>query len=417
MKRVAVLGSTGSIGRSALDVIASHPDRLSLVSIAARSRVDDLARQAREHRPARVGLLDETRAASLRALAPVGIEIATGVDGLCRLATDPDVDIVVFGTSGREALHPLIEAIKAGKQVALASKELLVMAGDIIMRLVRESHATLIPIDSEHAGLFQALQGIPREQVERITVTGTGGPLWPLDADAIAGAPRAVVLRHPKWQMGPKITVDSATLMNKGLEVIEARWLFGLPLARIDVRIHPQAVVHAIVECVDGSCLAQLAICDMRVPIQYALSYPERWPSALPRLRLTEASGLEFFEPDLTRFPCLAVALDAARIGGTACAVLSAANDVAVEAFLADGITLGQVPELIRRVLDRHRPAAAPGLEEILRVDEWARTVAREQLGQLGSAAASVSVNGHPLRAGEAGATPPDAARHAAASS
>lgn len=234
----------------------------------------------------------------------------------------------------------------------------------------------LIPIDSEHAALFQLLSGVPREQVERLILTGTGGPLWTWPAERIARATPAEVLQHPKWQMGRKITVDSATLMNKGLELIEARWLFGMPLERIGVVIHPQAVVHGMVELRDGTCLAQMAPCDMRLPIQAALSFPERWPSQRERISWTSLSSLEFREPDLVRFPCLQIAQEAARIGGSACAVLSAANDVAVGAFLQGELALAQIPQVIRGTLEQHAAIAHPSLEQVLECDRWARAAA-----------------------------------------
>ncbi|MDP3767060.1 MAG: 1-deoxy-D-xylulose-5-phosphate reductoisomerase, partial [Dehalococcoidia bacterium] len=288
MRRVAVLGSTGSIGRNALDVIASHPEQLSLAGLATRSRVEALAEQVRTFNPPRVAVWEPEKAIELARLVP-GTAPLIGLDGLTALATHPDVDIVVVATSGREALVPLIRAIQAGKRIALANKELLVMAGELIMRLVRARGTSLVPVDSEHAGLFQCLAGLDRAQVRQLVVTGSGGPLWTKSAAEIASATREQVLAHPKWSMGPKITVDSATLMNKGLEVIEARWLFDLPLDRLKVLIHPEAAVHALIELIDGAWLAQVAPCDMRLPIQYALSYPERWESRnVPRLDLTQ---------------------------------------------------------------------------------------------------------------------------------
>ncbi len=382
MKRVAVLGSTGSIGRNTLEVIASHPEKLSLAGLATRSRVDVLAEQVRRLRPPRVAVWEPEKAQELARLVP-GLTPLIGLDGLTALATHPDVDIVVVATSGREALVPLIRAIQAGKRIALANKELLVIAGELIMRLVREHGTSLVPVDSEHAGLFQCLAGLPRVQVRQVVVTGSGGPLWATPAAAIAGATRAQVLAHPKWTMGPKITVDSATLMNKGLEVIEAHWLFDLPLDCLKVLIHPEAAVHALIELVDGAWLAQVAPCDMRLPIQYALSYPERWEShAVPRLDLTRLGAWRFHEPDLDRFPCLRLALEAARQGGTACVALNGANDAAVHAFLEDQIAFGDIPRIIADTLEHHQPVPHPSLEDILAVDAWARATAGERIHQ-----------------------------------
>ncbi len=382
MKRVAVLGSTGSIGTSALDVIAQHPDRLSLVGIAAHSRIELLEQQIARHRPKLVAVVDEEKATQLERRCPGSCDLLKGTEGLSQLAAHPDVDVVVIGTSGREALIPLLRAIEARKQIALASKELLVMAGELIMHRVREHGACLIPVDSEHAALFQVLQGVSREHVERIILTGTGGPLRALSAEQLAEVTQGQVLNHPKWQMGRKITVDSATLMNKGLEVLEARWLFGMPLDRIRVVIHPQAVIHAIVELTDGSCLAQMAICDMRLPIQYALSFPERWTTSLPRINFPDLSGLQFSEPDVERFPCLRLALEAARLGGSAPAVLSAANEIAVQAYLRDALAFSEIPRVIAKTLTQHTPIQHPTLDEIFAADTWARQVAQALIPQ-----------------------------------
>ena len=381
MRRVVVLGSTGSIGCSTLEVIASHPDKLQLLGVASRSRVELLERQLARFEPRLVSVWDEAAAQDLarRTGRP---EVWTGADGLIRLATHPDADVVVVATSGREALIPLVRAIQAGKRIALASKELLVMAGPLIMRLVREHGTSLVPIDSEHAALFQCLQGVERSQVAKLVVTGSGGPLWGLSAAERRSAARETVLAHPKWRMGPKITVDSATLMNKGLEVIEAQWLFDLELSRFQVVIHPEAAVHALVELVDGTCLAQLSACDMRLPIQYALSYPERWTSPVPRLSLTGLGSLRFFEPDTEQFPCLRLALDAATSGGTMCAALNGANDAAVHAYLEGQMEFADIPRVIAETLEQHRPVAHPTLDEVLDADAWARRTAAERILQ-----------------------------------
>ncbi len=381
MRRVAVLGSTGSIGRSTLEVIANHSDQLQLVGVAARSRIEQLAQQLAQFHPPLVAVWDEAKAEALTRLsghAPV----AVGVEGLIELATHPSVDVVVIATSGRDALIPLLRAIQAGKRVALASKELLVMAGSLIMRLVEEHGTTLVPIDSEHAALFQCLRGVPKAQVAQLVITGSGGPLWALSAVERSRVTREQVLAHPKWQMGPKITVDSATLMNKGLEVIEAQWLFGMPLERVRIVIHPEAVVHAMVEMVDGTWLAQMSRCDMRVPIQYALSVPERWGVPLPSLEPTQLSGLHFVEPDLEQFPCLRLALKAARSGGSACVVLNGANDIAVNAYLENQLAFAEIPRVIADTLEQHAPIAQPTFDDIQAVDGWSRHTAKELIHQ-----------------------------------
>ena len=380
VKRVVVLGSTGSIGRNALEVIAGHPDRLELLGVAARSHADLLAQQIQQFQPRLAAVWDAERARELS--QRIGGSVSTGTEGLTELATHPDADIVVIATSGREALLPLIAAIRAGKRIALASKELLVMAGSLLMRLVREHDTTLVPIDSEHAALFQCLQGMPSDRVERLTITGSGGPLWSLSPAERASVTRERVLAHPKWRMGPKITVDSATLMNKGLEVIEARWLFGMPLSRFRVVIHPEAAVHAVVELSDGTMMAQMSPCDMRLPIQYALSFPERWGSLGPRLQLTEVGPLHFVPPDLEQFPCLRLALEAAEAGGSACVVLNGANDTAVQAYLDDQIAFLDIPRVITEALDQHTPVPQPSLDEILSIDAWARTTTQELIHQ-----------------------------------
>ncbi len=377
MKRVAVLGSTGSIGRSTLDVIASHPDKLELVGVAARSRIDLLAEQLKTWHPRLVSVWEAQGARELSRLTGTP-RVSVGLEGLIELATHPDVDIVVIATSGCDALIPLVRAIQAGKRIALASKELLVMAGELIMRLVREHGTTLVPIDSEHAGLFQCLHGVAKDQVARLVITGSGGPLWGYSPAQRQTVTRAQVLAHPKWQMGPKITVDSATLMNKGLEVLEAHWLFNVPLEQIHVVIHPEAVVHALIELIDGTLLAQLSRCDMRLPIQYALSVPERWTSPLPRLSLTQLPALHFTELDPEQFPCLRLASEAAAAGGSACIVLNGANDVVVHAYLDDHVPFADIPRVIADTLEQHAPVSHPTLDEVVAIDAWSRKTAQE---------------------------------------
>ena len=381
MKRVAVLGSTGSIGRSTLEVIASHPEKLQLVGVATRAQIERLAAQVAQWDPPLVAVWEEASAQEF-ARRTGRRDVLVGSEGLLRLATHPDVDIVVVATSGREALLPLVRAIQAGKRIALASKELLVMAGELIMRLVREHGVSLVPIDSEHAALFQCLQGVSTEQVARLVITGSGGPLLHVPSSHHHAVTKAQVLAHPKWQMGPKITVDSATLMNKGLEVIEARWLFGLPLDRLHVVIHPEAVVHGLIELVDGAWLAQMSLCDMRLPIQYALSFPQRWDSPWPRLPLSELASMRFLTPAFEQFPCLRIALEAAALGGSACIVLNGANDVAVQRYLQDQLAFTDIPRVIRETLDQHTVIPYPTLDDIVAVDAWSRQTAQEVMEQ-----------------------------------
>lgn len=381
MRRVAVLGSTGSIGSNTLDVIAQHPDTLSLVGIATRSRIDELSQQAARFKPSLIAVWNKEKAHDL-AVQTSRDDILVGLDGLIEMATHPDVDVVVIATSGRDALIPLVRAIQAGKRIALASKELLVMAGELIMRLVEEHGTSLIPIDSEHAALFQCLHGVDRKNIAQLVVTGSGGPLRTVPADAFATLTQAQVLAHPKWSMGRKITVDSATLMNKGLEIIEARWLFGIPLDRINVVIHPEAIVHGMVELVDGSWLAQMSACDMRLPIQYALSYPERWQADLPRVDMTQVGSMQFHKPDLEKFTCLKLALDAAQLGGSACVVLNGANDIAVESYLAGELPFVEIPQVINETLNKHQQQSSLTLEQTIEIDNWSRQAAKEVIHQ-----------------------------------
>jgi 1-deoxy-D-xylulose-5-phosphate reductoisomerase len=380
MKRIAILGSTGSIGVNTLAVVAAHSDRLRCVALAAHSNIDLLAEQFRAVAPQQIAVWDPEQARSLE--KRLSVPVASGDGGLIELVRRSDVDMVVIATSRSSALTAMLEAIELGKPVALASKELLVMAGGYLMQRARQRAVPILPIDSEHAALFQCLQGTQRDEVERLIVTGSGGPLWRVPANALAGVSKEQVLAHPKWRMGQKITVDSATLMNKGLEIIEARWLFDFPLERLKVLIHPEAAIHALVELRDGSMLAQMSACDMRLPIQAALSYPERWNSAVERVRLTDLGGLHFYEPDLQRFPCLALAWQAARAGQQQCVAMNAANDVAVEAYLGGRISFLDIPNVIKEVLVQPVPQAGDGLEGILGWDRWARQKAKESVDQ-----------------------------------
>lgn len=380
-RKVAVLGCTGSVGTQTLDVVRCMPDSLRVAALAGGTRWELLAEQAREFGPEAVAVGDRGDASLLaRALDGSGAEVLHGEDGLRRLASWDGVDVVVSALSGAAGLPAAVAALEAGKTLALANKEAMVMCGPALRRLARERGATILPVDSEHSALFQLLQTVPPEQVERIVLTASGGPFHGMRREELAGVTREDALRHPTWQMGPKITVDSATLMNKALEVVEARWLFDLPADRIGVLMHPQSVIHCLVELVDGSVLAHMGVPDMRLPIQYALRYPERVPGPAGRLSLGDVGRLEFSEPDFEAFPALKLGYLVARSGGTSGAVLSAANEVAVEAFLEGRIGFPGIAELAREVLERHTAAPETTVEAALAADRWAREEAHRCL-------------------------------------
>lgn len=377
MKRVAILGSTGSIGQSALSVIDAHPERLLVVGLAAGENVDRFAEQVARYRPAIVSLATKNALTALEGRCPTD-EIATdcGPDGLVAVATHPAVDIVLCASAGTAALGAALAAIEAGKTIALANKEVLVMAGGLMVEAARRRGVSILPVDSEHNAIHQCLDHRPRVDVTRLILTASGGAFREWPATRLKGVTREDALRHPTWSMGPKITVDSATLMNKGLELIEARWLFDMPPDRIDVVIHPESIVHSLVELRDGSVIAQLGVTDMRLPIQYAFSYPERWESPLPRLDLTRCGALAFDAPDLERFPCLGLAYAALRGGPALPVILNAANEVAVEAFLAARLPFTAIPTVIEDVLDAATAgsvAAPDSLAEVRALDGWAR--------------------------------------------
>src|SRR6187200_2030543 len=331
MKRIAILGSTGSIGTSALDVARTHRDRVEVVALAAATNVAAMVKQVLEFRPRAVAMATGDAMDKLRAAlgGSPGEISGVGNEGLCEIASHPDVDIVLCASSGTAALDAVLCAIEAGKTIALANKGVLVMAGGIVMDAAKKKGVAVLPVDSEHNAIHQCLHGRDAGEVRRLILTASGGPFRGRSLAALAEVTAADALKHPTWQMGPKITIDSATLMNKGLEVIEAHWLFDTPAERIEVLVHPQSIVHSLVELNDGSVIAQLGVTDMRLPIQYACSYPERWDTALPTLNLAKAGRLEFHEPAHDRFPCLALAYRALRAGGTLPVVLNAANEVA----------------------------------------------------------------------------------------
>jgi len=382
MQRVTILGATGSIGVSTLDVLARHPDQYGVYALSAHSRVDELAVQCRQFRPARAVVGSAEAAARLRQLiADLPTEVAYGEQALCEIASSSDTDTVMAAIVGAAGLAPTLAAARAGKKVLLANKEALVMSGQLFMDAVREHKATLLPIDSEHNAIFQSLPAhYAREPeaagVAKILLTASGGPFLKRAVETLEQVTPEEACKHPNWAMGRKISVDSATMMNKGLEVIEAHWLFGAPADRIEVVIHPQSVIHSMVSYVDGSVLAQLGNPDMRTPIAHALAYPERIVSGVAQLDLTTMAALEFHAPDFQRFPCLALAFDALRAGGTAPALLNAANEVAVQAFLDRRIGFRDIDRVVRRVMDEEAHGAASSIEAVLAQDAQARLAA-----------------------------------------
>ncbi len=382
MKRIALLGSTGSIGRQTLEVVAAQPERFAIVALGAGENIAELNAQIARFRPEVVAVRDEADRAAV-ALAPA--RVLHGPGGLLDLATLPAADLVVVATPGHHAIRPTLATIAAGKELALANKETIVCAGALVTAAARE-HGTLIrPIDSEHSALWQCLHTAPGlESVRRLIVTGSGGPFRLSSREEMARATPAEALAHPTWRMGGKVTIDSATLMNKGLEVIEAHWLFGLPYERIEVLLNPQSIVHALVEYADGSTLAQLALPDMRLPIAYALTYPERPESPFPRLDLARVGALEFAAPDLDRFPCLRLAYEAGRRGGLYPTVLSAADDAAVAAFLDRALPFTGIAGVIAAALEAYSGADLVSLDAIEEADRWARAFVGEWLQQGG---------------------------------
>ena len=376
MKNVVVLGSTGSIGTSTLKVAEDLPDRIRLVGLAAGNNAEALTQQTLKHRPEAVSLNDPQKAAELQTALGTATKVHSGNEGLLKLATLPSADIVLIAIVGTAGLQPALAAIRAGKDIAVASKEILVMAGEIVMGEARRHGVRVLAVDSEHSAIFQCLQDRPASSVRCLWLTASGGPFRATPREAFASITVEQALKHPSWVMGRKITIDSATLFNKGLEMIEARWLFDVEIGRVKVVIHPQSVIHSMVEFVDGSILAQLSTPDMCLPIQYALTFPDRAASERVQTSLTKYGSLTFEEPDLERFPALGLARRAGEVGGTLPAVLNAANEVAVEAFCNRRIGFAQISETVARTMDRHEVVAHPTLEQILAADAWARAEA-----------------------------------------
>jgi 1-deoxy-D-xylulose-5-phosphate reductoisomerase len=377
MKNIVILGSTGSIGTNTLDIVDRFPQDFRVIGLTAGSNDDKLEAQIRQFQPACAALANEPAAARLRRrCADLPVQILSGHEGVAQVAQTAEAELVVSAIVGGAGLLPTLAAIRAGKQIALANKEPMVMAGALMQAEAKKHHVRIFPVDSEHSAIFQSLEGHRREDVKRVILTASGGPLWDFTHEQLQNVGPERALQHPNWKMGSKITIDSATLMNKGLEVIEARWLFDIPDAQIEVLVHRESIIHSLVEYRDRSVIAQLGLPDMRTPISYAMRYPERMPLELPSLDLSEISKLTFFKPDFERFPCLRLGYDALQIGGTMPATMNAANEVAVEAFLQNGIRFLDIPDIIRSTMESHAPRQIDGLDDALEADRWARAKA-----------------------------------------
>jgi 1-deoxy-D-xylulose-5-phosphate reductoisomerase len=378
--RVVILGATGSIGESALKVARDIPERMQIVGLAANSNAEKLAATANETRAPFVCLVNETKIDILRRTLEYKPRIFSGDAGLCEIASLTDADMVLVAIVGTGGLRPALTAIEAGKDLAVASKEILVMAGEIVMREARENGVHVLPVDSEHNAIFQCMEGKSPLDIRRIILTASGGPFRETPRKDFDSITPAQALKHPTWNMGPKITIDSATLFNKGLEMIEAHWLFDVEMERVEVVIHPQSIVHSMVEFIDGSTLAQLSYSDMCFPIQYAVTWPDRVPNTLPPLDFSKLSKLEFFSPRYKDFPALNLARRAGETGGTLPAVMNAANEIAVAAFLDQQVRFPEIWDVVEEVMNRHSAIAHPNLDAILEADQWARAQARESV-------------------------------------
>lgn len=376
MKNVVLLGSTGSIGTSTVKVADDLPERIRLIALGAGNNADLLLEQTHKHKPAAISIGDPAKAKELQKTLGTSVQVFSGEEGLIQLATLPEADIVLIAIVGTAGLKPALVAIRAGKDIAIASKEILVMAGEIVMSEARRHGVRVLAVDSEHSAIFQCLDGKAPTSVRKLILTASGGPFrdktkWP--KEKFSEITVACALKHPSWVMGKKITIDSATLFNKALEMIEARWLFDIEMARVDVVVHPQSVVHSMVEFVDGSIVAQLSTPDMCLPIQYALTYPDRAPSDRVQTNFAKLGQLTFEEPDVDRFPAIELARRAGEIGGTLPAVLNAANEVAVEKFVNQKLSFPQITQVVRNTMDAHEVVSHPTLEQILQADAWAR--------------------------------------------
>jgi len=382
MKTITILGSTGSVGQNALRIISAYKDKFKLYGLSANSNINLLKRQIAEFKPEVVALNHEDKARELKkSLGTLKKKprVLEGPDGIVELAGLKKADIVVMAITGSCALRPLLSAIKSSRTIALANKEALVMAGGIVTRQAKTHKSTIIPVDSEHSAIFQCLNGQGKNGLKKIYLTGTGGPLRKLPKSKFASVSPAQAINHPRWKMGKKISVDSATLMNKGLEVIEAKWLFGVSQEKIEIVIHPEAIIHSMVEFVDGGILAQMGITDMRLPILFALSHPDRLPADVGFVNFAELKSLSFEKPNFKKFPCLQLAYQAATEDGTAPCVLNAANEELVGAYLREEIDLTDIPKLLEKVLCRHKRIDNPTLDQLFETEEWARQEIKEQ--------------------------------------
>lgn len=376
---IVILGSTGSIGRQALEVVDKHPQRFRVIAIAAQDEVTLLQEQAQKYNPLAVAVSDPRAYRHLREKIAGQCKVLAGIEGMCELSSLPQVDTVLVAVSGAVGIKPTLAAISAHKRIALANKETLVAAGDIVMRSVREENVTIIPVDSEHSAIFQCLQG-ESSYLKKIWLTASGGPFRDFTAEELEKVTTDMALKHPNWSMGPKITIDSASLMNKGLEVIEAHHLFNVDYDLIQVLVQRESIIHSMVELVDGSFLAHLGVADMRIPIQYALTWPGRLESPARSLDFTGLAKIHFDKVNESRFPCLSLAYEAGRAGGTMPAVLNAANEIAVSSFLNGKIKFTDIPGLVEKTMSKHSPIANPNLEMIFEADNWARETCRTMI-------------------------------------
>ena len=381
MKRVILLGSSGSIGESTCKVARALPEKMKIVGLAVAKSTDRLLEQAQEFGVKALAVSDVRAAENVKNRLPSGAKFYSGPDGLTRMVEDTQADMVLVAIVGTAGLAPALAALQSGKDLAVASKEILVLAGSAVMAEAKKRGKQILPVDSEHNAIFQCLQGANGKEVRKVILTASGGPFRQSSSQEMEKVTVAQALKHPTWSMGKKITIDSATMFNKGLEMIEAHWLFGLPMSRVDVVVHPQSIVHSMVEFIDGSVLAQLSVTDMCFPIQYAVTYPERMPSGLPPLDLAKLGSLSFEAPDEKRFPALRLAREAGEAGGTLPGVFNAANEVAVEAFLEGRISFPRIWGMVESVMQEHRTEKNPNLDSIVAADQWARVQAKAQLG------------------------------------